>query len=356
MACFVVSKVLDVFQCIAPFVGNQFHVDSSGIHFCGQTFQCQHLRFPLFCVHRAFNAKLERSGSFHQCFNVIGHRLVVVYAERHTDGAVNVNMQDRGVVFGVAELQDPVTEPFHIVQQNFAVTAQLGVHIIDQCVRQNVCAFHDHLVGVVVTVVAGLGKDRNLSVFRVKSVFFGDHFTHQLLFGFGNGIQNRLGYAVTDCGVKTFAVNLDGFHRRAHVAEVCDLVACQRWSHVLFDDRNEIFCQEQRITAACSGVLHGSTVAVCDLAVFENQHDGDGFSGLTDCFKSFGYRLAYVCGTVCLGTAFDGPLVIKEETGSAFRTNYFCDFHFIFLLPYKQFAGFRASAKRFRRHRAGAED
>ena len=68
-------------------------------------------------------------------------------------------MQDGLIALVRAHGQDAVTEPFDVLQQLFAVLAELGLHVVDERVRQHLRALDDHLVGVVIAVVAGLRKD-----------------------------------------------------------------------------------------------------------------------------------------------------------------------------------------------------
>src|SRR5699024_7965557 len=121
------------------------------------------------------------------------------------------------------------------------------------------------------------------------AVFVSNNFAHQTFAGFCNSIQNCLGNAVTDCGMQSLAVNFDCFHHLGQLSEVVCFFTYQSRFDVFVDNRNEIFCQEQRVTAACTGVLNCCTVAPCNLTIFQNQHNRDGFASLTDGFEAWSH-------------------------------------------------------------------
>ena len=266
--------------------------------------------------------------SLFQLCQVISHNGVVVIAECLTDGSVYVDMENRAVGLICAQLQDAVTQPANVLFELGAVATQFGLYVVDQSVWQDSSAFEDHLVCVFVTVVAGLGEDRNWLFGYGGAVLVSNNFAHQTFAGFCYCIQDCLGNTVTNSGMQSLAVNFDCFHHLGQLSEAVCFFAYQSRFDVFIDNRDEVLSQEQRVTAACTGVLNSCTVAPCDLSVFQNQHNRDGLACLTDGFKTGGYRLTDVSRTVGFCTAFDCFLVVKEETCTAWSAYYVYDFHF----------------------------
>ena len=203
-------------------------------------------------------------------------------------------MQYRLVFFTGAQLQHPVFQPSDVLQQQAAIVAQLGFHMINQRMRQHLSAFDNHLVGILITVVAGLREDRNFFFTYGCTVFFGNYFTHQFMFAFSHGVQNSLGYAVTQCrmdGLACFSV-LHGVDFFRQGFEGIQFTPYQTRLDFLFNHRNEIFRQEQGIPSAGAAVLHRSAIAVSNLAVFQHQHHRYGFAGLANRLEAGCYRVS----------------------------------------------------------------
>ena len=114
--------------------------------------------------------------------------------------------------------------------------------------------------------------------------------------------------------------------------EAVGLLTHQHGGDFAFNYRNKILCQKQRVAAACARVLNGSAVAVSNLPIFQDQHNGNCFSCLADRGESICYRLAHISGAVCNRSLFNGALVVEEKSGSAFRANDFGNFHNMTLL------------------------
>ena len=327
VASFVVAEVDDILEGVAPLVSYQLNVDAAAVNLFAQALQAEHLFFSFAGIHRALDAQMERFGSLFQLSQIVGHCGVVLVAKGLADGAVNVDVEDWVVALVGAQLEDAVTQPADILFELGAVAAQLCLDVVDQRVRQDGCALEDHLVGVLIAVVAGLGEDRNRFIGDGGAVLVGNNFAHQSLGRFGYRVQDCLGNAVTDGGMQSLAVNLDGFHHLGQLSEVVRFLANQSRFDVLVDDRDEVLSQEQRVTAARTGILNRRAVAPRDLAVLQHQHNRDGLAGLTDGFKARSNRGADVSGAVGNSSALDCFLVVKEETCTAWSAYYVYDFH-----------------------------
>ena len=154
VAGLVVGEQLDVLQGVAPLVGNQLHVAATAIQLGGEAGQRLHLGGNVHvAVHGAFDAELEGLGDLAQLLDIVSHGGVVGVAEGSADGAVHVDVEHGIVVLAGAVSQNAVPEPCHILGQLLTILAQLLFHVVDQSVRQNLCALDDHLVGVGVAVI-----------------------------------------------------------------------------------------------------------------------------------------------------------------------------------------------------------
>ena len=319
----VIGEVLDVFEGVAPFVGNQFDVDASAVDLFGEALQSQHLSLSVgIAVHGSFDAEVEGLSGLGQLFEVVGHSLEVGVAEGSADGAVYVDVENGLIVLVRSVVEDPVSQPCDVLFEQFAMGTQLGLDVVDQSVGQNLRLLDDHLVGVVVAVIAGLGEDVDGLVGNFAAVFFGDDFAHHLVLSLGNSVQNGLGNAVADGGVQSLAFDLDSFHLSGQLTEVVRFSAYEHGLDVLVDDGDEVLRQEQRISAACTGVLNSRAVAECDLAVFQNDLHGDGFAGHSDGGEAFRYGSSLIEHAVVGSALLDGALIVEVEAGTALGTNY----------------------------------
>ena len=191
-------------------------------------------------------------------------------------------------------------------------------------------AFDNHLVGVVVAVIAGLGKNGNGGLRDRAAVLISHHLAHEAAGGLGHRVQDGLREAVTDGSVEALAVNLDGLHHGAQVTEIVGFLPHQLGLDILVDEGDEILGQEQGVPSAGTGVLHGGAVAGGDLAVLQHQHHGDGLAGLTHGAEALGHRLAHIEDTIVTGTGLDGPLIVKVKAGTARGAYHINNLHFIF--------------------------
>ena len=327
MASFVVAEVDDILKGVAPLVSNQLYVDAASVNLFTQALQAKHLFFSFTGIHRAFDAQMERFCSLFQLSQIVCHCFVVLIAECLADGAIYVDVENWVVVLACTQFDDAVTQPAYILFELGAVAAELGLYVVDQSVWQDCCALEDHLICVLIAVVAGLGEDRNWFLRYGGAVLVCYNFAHQSLGRFCYCIQNCLGNTVTDCGVQSLAVYFDCFHHLGQLSEVVRLFANQSRFDVLLDYWDKVLSQEQRVTAACTRILNCCAVAPCDLAIFQNQHNRDGFAGLTDGFKTWSYWGADVSSTVGNCTALNCFLVVEEEACTAWSTYYVYDFH-----------------------------
>ena len=328
MARLAVGKDLDVLQGVAPLVGHQLHVDAPLVQLLGQTGQSHHLGLAVaVAVHGALNAQVEGLGGLLQGGQIVGHLLVVVVAEGRADGAVHVDVQDGGVA-GIDPLGlDAVAQPRDVLQQLAAVAAQLGVDVVDEGVGQDLSALDDHLVGVVVAVVAGLGEDGDGGIGYGAAVLVRHHFAHEAAGGAGHGVQDGLADAVADGGVQALALHLNGLHHLAETTEVVGLLAHQLGLDVLVDDGDEVLGQEQGVTPARAGVLDRRAVAVGHLTVLQDDHHRDGLPRLPHGLEALGDRLACVKHAVVTCAGLDGALVVEVEAGPAGGADNVNNFH-----------------------------
>jgi len=204
-----------------------------------------------------------------------------------------------------------------------------SINVVDQGVGQHLGALDDHLIGIDVTVVAGLGEDGDGLPGNGAAVLVSHNFAHHTAGGLGHRVQNGLGQTVTDGGMQALALYFNGFHHGAQAPEVIGFLTHQLGLDVLIDDGDKVFGQEQRVTSACAGVLHSGAVAISHLAVLQNQHDGNGLTRLADRAETCGDGGTHIEGTVMTGTLLDGALVVKVEAGTAGGADKINDFHII---------------------------
>ena len=197
---------------------------------------------------------------------------------------------------------------------------------------QHLGPLDDHLVGVVVAVIAGLGEHGDGGLGDGAAVLVGHHLAHEAAGGLGHRVQDGLGEAVADGGVEALAVDLDGLHHGAQAAEVVGLLTHQLGLDVLVDEGDEVLGQEQGVPSAGAGVLHGGAVAGGDLAILQHQHHGDGLAGLAHGAEALGHRLAHIEDAVVTGAGLDGPLIVKVKAGTARGAYHINNLHFNFLL------------------------
>jgi len=104
------------------------------------------------------------------------------------------------------QLLGALDEPLHVLEEDLAVLADL-LDAVDERVGQNGDALDEHLLGVVVAVVAGLAEDRH----RLRRGLGAQRICHDVrlrrLLGFSSRSEQRLRDAVADRRVESVAVN-----------------------------------------------------------------------------------------------------------------------------------------------------
>ena len=108
VAGFGVGEFADVFQRVAPFVGDEFDRDTAFVERCGERGQRVALGVMRAVIDRSFDPEPERSGEFREGGEVAADRRPVVFREDFADRPVNVDMKDRVIGRRDAELTDPV--------------------------------------------------------------------------------------------------------------------------------------------------------------------------------------------------------------------------------------------------------
>ncbi|MNN89955.1 hypothetical protein D3C81_2078390 [compost metagenome] len=80
---------------------------------------------------------------------------------------------------------------------------------------------------------------------------------------------------------------------------------------MIVEERNEVLCQEQRVTTARTGILYGCTITDRYRAVFQNQLNRNAFTRLANRSKSRRYRRAGIDEPIVTCAVFNGLLVVK---------------------------------------------
>ncbi len=326
MAGLVVSEINDIFQCVAPFVGHQFDVYAAGIHFGCETRQVAHLSFAAIRIHRAFDAQVERLCSLNRFFEEDGHVSVIGGAEHHTDGAITVNMENGMIVLMGREFLHTIAQPFNVFDEFLALLAEF-CYAVEQTMRKHLCALHDHLIGVGVTLIARLGENGQHAVVDFGAIFLGDHVTHIEFVGFCHCVKDCLGDAIANGRMQALSVKLHCVDLFGQALETVCLLTYKVFGDSFLNNGNEFFGQEQGIASAGAGILHRGAIAPADFAVFQNQHDRDSFACLTNAGKATGSGIAHVHVAIHHCALFDGFLIIKIETGAPLRTDNLRNFH-----------------------------
>ena len=83
--------------------------------------------------------------------------------------------------------------------------------------------------------------------------------------------------------------------------------------------RDKVLSQKQRITSAGAGILDRRAVAESDLTVLQDQHNGDGLTGLTNRLEALSNGSAHIEHAVVASALLDSALVVEVETGTAGR-------------------------------------
>ena len=134
--------------------------------------------------------------------------------------------------------------------------------------------------------------------------------------------------------MKALAVNGDGFHHFAEGTEIVRFFAHQFGLYIFVNKGNKVLCKEKRVAAARAAVLDRGAVAVGDLTVLKNYHNGDGFARLANGSEALGHGFAGIEHSVVGGAFFNGALVVKVKSGSSGGANNISYFHFAIPLFY----------------------
>ena len=95
-----------------------------------------------------------------QAGQIVGHSARIVL-KNQSHGAVDVEVEGGSIVLARSELLDAAHDPADIFFQLAAVASQLFLDAVDQCMRQHVNLFENHLIDVFIAVVAGLAEYRH---------------------------------------------------------------------------------------------------------------------------------------------------------------------------------------------------
>ena len=260
--------------------------------------------------------KRVRAGVGLQAGQVVGHAQRIV-AEDQPHGAVDVDVEGGQVVGPGPQPLRAAGEPADVFLQFAAVAAELLLDVVDQAVGQHVHLLEDHLVDVLVAVVAGLGEDRHWGDADGQAVFLADHLAAEPVLGLGPRVQERLRQSVAEGRVHQSAVEAELAEVSGHGAEALDFPPFQERTDLLLQKRQIGVGQEERIAAAGPRVLHGGAVAHGDLPILQHQQDGDRLAGGADAGEAGGDGRAGVIEAVVDRPGLDRPLVVEEEGGGA---------------------------------------
>ena len=140
-----------------------------------------------------------------------------VAVEGEPQGAVDVKVQGRQVRLVPPQREHPVADPPDVRRQHLTIAAHLALDVVDQPVRQGRSAPEDHLVDVVVRLVAALGEDPDRAKVHTGVPVVADHLGHGHPPGPRDCVEQRLGDAEPDGAVQRSAVDLERVDLPGHV-------------------------------------------------------------------------------------------------------------------------------------------
>lgn len=323
----VVDPALDIFVGVGILVDDELHRGALLVELLADVLEAFHLLGVGLEVDGHFAEDLVGLADLFHLDEVIDD-LIEIVVEAVADGAVHIVTHD-GVVIGLADLLDSLGDPVDPVEEDFAVAgAELLLDVVDQTVRHHADLLEDHLIDVDVTLIAGLRVQTNRSEVDGEVVLIENDLAHGAVLDLGNTLEDGLGDAVTDGSGQTANFGeLVAVERLGGLLEVGQIHALEVRNNVLVDDFDQLSTGVGDFTAIAGSVLGNSAVTVGDVAVLENEHNGDGNAGLTDVLEAGGDRLALVNKTVFLSAALDGFLVVHVEAGQDFSAKHFFDFH-----------------------------
>ena len=116
-----------------------------------------------------------------------------------------------GIAVICTQFYNPVTQPADILLKELAMLTELCLDVVDEGMGEDLCALDNHLIGVLVPVVAGLCEYGEQLIRNVAVVFVCYNFAHETMSCLSDGVKYGLSYAVTDGGVQSPAVYRNRF-------------------------------------------------------------------------------------------------------------------------------------------------
>ena len=196
------------------------------------------------------------------------------------------------------------------------VAAQLLVDVVDQSVRQHVDLLEDHLVDVLVAVVAGSGRRSGRLGEDGQAVLVADHFAHDVREALARASSSAWvmperravcsGWPST-AGPRSFG---------GHVAEGLDFGALPGSGRTCGSRTGRyVPARKSGSRPPAPEYCTAAQSPTADLAVLQHQQHGDGLAGHRGCAWNPGVTgRAAVDESVLPGALLDGPLVIEEES------------------------------------------
>ena len=246
------AEVYNVLKGIAPLVSYDLGIHTLVVHALADGSESLDLSLALLDVYRPLDAEVEGLSSLSQLADVVSDLLPVV-VKYDTQGTIYINVEDRHVVLAGALIKDAVTQPLDILEQLLALETYLLLYVIEESVGQDISLLDDHLVDVVVAIVTRLCEDWDPLVRQGGVILVSDDLSHQLALCLSDSIEACLCHAVADGGVILLTIGVCVLvDQISHLAEVGDLLTLIERSDLLHDHRDEVLCEEERITASGS--------------------------------------------------------------------------------------------------------
>jgi hypothetical protein len=153
-------------------------------------------------------------------------------------------------------------------------------------VREHVRFLEHHLVDVVMAIVARLHEHGNRAEWDTGCILVTHHLGHGHSAPPRDGIQERLSHAVSDRSMERCSVDGECIDLARNITKRGELPASKQGCDVTLDGIDGRTCQEDWGASADTRILHGSTVAMGDLTVIQEEQHGHGLAGLTDAPKA----------------------------------------------------------------------
>ncbi len=155
VSSFVFGEVDDILERVTPLVGNNLCRNSHFFHLLADNAERVDLSRFLSHIHRAFDAQVKRFCYFCQLAHITGNGFEIVI-EDNTQCSVNVYVDNRIVAVERLQFQDSLPEPPDIRFDFFSLQSHFGLYVVEKRMRQDVGSFHNHFIGIEVTVVSRL--------------------------------------------------------------------------------------------------------------------------------------------------------------------------------------------------------